>query len=151
MIVLVCGGRRFTDRAFVFRTLDRVHSKRPITLVIEGGQRHRDVRGKLVGGADWLASEWANIIAIKLLTVEADWGDITVPGAVIKKDALGRKYNANAGPQRNAKMLTYGPDVVVAFEGGTGTADMTSKAAKANVATVFPRKGADDWLSRDEP
>ena len=53
----------------------------------------------------------------------------------------GKSYDANAGPRRNARMLAEGkPDLVVAFPGGRGTADMVSKAraAKVEVMEIAP-------------
>ena len=42
-----------------------------------------------------------------------------------------------AGPERNARMLAEGrPDLVVAFPGGTGTADMVRRAKAAGVRVV---------------
>jgi hypothetical protein len=44
------------------------------------------------------------------------------------------RYGEAAGPIRNAWMLEFGkPDLVVAFPGGRGTADMISKARKAGI------------------
>jgi hypothetical protein len=33
----VCGGQTYSDKQHVFATLDRIHAKRPIELVIENG------------------------------------------------------------------------------------------------------------------
>jgi len=38
-----------------------------------------------------------------------------------------------AGPIRNEKMLTWKPDLVVAFPGGVGTADLVRRAEAAGV------------------
>jgi hypothetical protein len=47
------------------------------------------------------------------------------------------QYGAPAGPIRNKTMLTQGrPDVVLAFPGGTGTADMKRQARRAGVRVV---------------
>jgi hypothetical protein len=48
-------------------------------------------------------------------------------------DGLGRK----AGPIRNQRMLDEGkPDLVIAFPGGRGTADMVRRAREAGVEVV---------------
>lgn len=47
------------------------------------------------------------------------------------------KYKKKAGPIRNQQMLDEGkPDLVVAFSGGTGTADMVHRAKVANVKVI---------------
>ena len=46
--VLICGGRRFSDTGFLWKTLDELHAKTPIAEVIVGG----------AVGADTLAEHW---------------------------------------------------------------------------------------------
>lgn len=113
MIVLVCGGRDFTDAA----QIDEVLSGMDATLIIDGGAT----------GADQLANFWAIARGISTRTFYADWSK-----------------GLAAGPARNQQMLTEGqPDVVVAFAGGKGTADMVRRARKAHVMVI-------DVLPRDE-
>lgn len=108
MRLLVTGGRDYTDKWFVFQTLDLIHAKRPITLLIEGGQT----------GADRLARMWAISRGIPFETVDADW----------------KRYGHAAGPIRNKAMLNdWTPDGVVAFPGDRGTANMRRQAKKAGV------------------
>lgn len=72
-------------------------------------------------GADTLAHEWAAHHEIPVDVYPADW------------QAHGRA----AGPIRNARMLEEGkPDVVVAFKGGRGTADMVRRARASGVPVV---------------
>jgi hypothetical protein len=49
-----------------------------------------------------------------------------------------RKYGPAAGPIRNQQMLDWGPDLVVAFAGGTGTAGMVALARAAGVPVIEP-------------
>jgi hypothetical protein len=106
--VLVCGGRDFADRPLLNWILGALHQTRTFSLVIHGRQR----------GADSLADEWAVEARIPVLRIPANW------------DAFGHA----AGPIRNAEMLRVGkPDLVVAFPGGSGTADMVSRARRAHV------------------
>ncbi len=111
MRVLVCGGRNFYNKALLKKTLDELHAKTPITCLIQGG----------ADGADFLAKHWATAYGgMKQEEHKADW-------------ALGR----GAGPLRNAVMLKAGrPDLVVAFKGGDGTADMVRKAKAAGVKVM---------------
>lgn len=116
MRVLVCGGRDYRDAAFVHWVLDRLHAKKPVTLVIHG----------CANGADTFAEQWsAQIDGCTSYGVPADW----------------KKHGTRAGPVRNRLMLEYGkPDLVVAFEGGAGTRDMTSAATAAGVRVLFAEK-----------
>lgn len=101
--VLVCGGRDFSDTALVESTLDRLHEEVPIKAIIHGG----------ASGADTIARLWAQSKGI--------WQRAWIPN-------WGRDRGA-AGPIRNRLMLQEGkPDLVVAFPGGRGTADMIRQA-----------------------
>jgi hypothetical protein len=115
--VLVCGGRDFNDEAGLARALDAFHAKHTISVVIEGEAQ----------GADILAREWAKSRKVPFEPFPANW-------------------NANgkaAGPIRNAQMLKEGkPDVVIAFPGGSGTADMVKKAFVGGVKVVHARPTA---------
>lgn len=111
MKLLVCGGRDFNDWAMLDYWLRKVHAKRPITLLIEGG----------APGADSMARTWATKRGIRVETEHADW----------------KKYGKAAGPIRNELMLTkWAPDGVVAFPGGKGTAGMIEKAEAAGVKVI---------------
>jgi hypothetical protein len=116
MRVLVCGGRDFTDSTFVDFVLDSIHAKKPITLVIHGCAQ----------GADTLGEKWAaRQETVTSFGVPADW----------------KKHGQRAGPVRNRLMLTLGkPDLVVAFDGGAGTRDMTTAATAAGVKVLFAEK-----------
>jgi predicted Rossmann-fold nucleotide-binding protein len=101
-LVLVCGGRDFKDFKTVARVLAQCLPHRP-THVLTGGCR----------GADKLAQQWALIADIPSSTYAADWD----------------RYGKSAGPRRNQAMLDdCHPDLVVAFPGGRGTADMVRRA-----------------------
>lgn len=109
--VLVCGGRDY-DPSLVAGWLERniQHRLRAATgnpnarvsHVIHGGAR----------GADSGAAMWADKYDIPQDVHYPDW----------------KKYGAAAGPIRNAAMLDCNPDLVIAFPGGKGTADMVRRA-----------------------
>jgi hypothetical protein len=108
MKVLACGGRDFDNRDKVYEYLDKLHSTQPVSELIEGGAR----------GADSLAGEWADDRGVLRRIFEANW----------------EKYRAAAGPIRNKQMLDEGkPNLVVAFPGGKGTANMMKQALEAGV------------------
>jgi predicted Rossmann-fold nucleotide-binding protein len=114
MRVLVCGGRNYSDTGRVISTLENIHTGCKITCLIEGGAT----------GADEAANRWARASRIMFQTFPADW----------------RKYGKAAGAIRNALMLSEGrPDLVIAFPGGAGTANMV-KLAKYNATKVMEIK-----------
>ena len=111
MRVLVTGGRNYDDSRKVCAVLDKLRSEAGIAYIIEGG----------ANGADALARRWAEMSGIPVRTFEADW----------------ENQGRFSGPARNQRMLDEGkPDLVIAFAGGRGTADMCRKARKAGVQVV---------------
>lgn len=111
MIVLICGGRNFDNKAQLTALMDAIHKRRPITKVVEGGAL----------GADRLGQRWASSRGIPVKTVPAEW----------------ERYGGRAGSARNCKMLREEkPKLVVAFAGGAGTAHMVRISKEANVRTI---------------
>lgn len=112
MRVLVCGGRNFKSPAQVFRELDKLHAETPITELMQGGAT----------GVDQFAKEWAaSKPDIKRYVCIPDWA----------------KYGRAAGPIRNKRMLEWKPDLVIAFEGGSGTANMVGQAKAGQFRIYF--------------
>lgn len=120
MRIAVTGGRNFTDRNLVARTLDRLRSEQSLTCLIHGGCR----------GADLLAAAWAKCHDIPTLEFLPAWN----------------KFGPKAGPLRNTQMsieLMSCPaglsrfqregGMAVAFPGGRGTADMKKQAAMRGI------------------
>ena len=107
MKMLVCGGREFSNYTELQRILDGLHSLEPVDMLIHGGAL----------GADRLAARWAFSRKVVAVAFPADW----------------EKHGKAAGPMRNQRMLEEKPDMVVAFPGGRGTADMVRRAKKAGV------------------
>ena len=112
MRLLVCGGRDFDDWRWVMRSMDDLDSNEGIDLVIHGGAR----------GADTLAGRWADRRRVPCMVFPAAW-----------KGGLGR----SAGPIRNGWMIDFGkPDLVLAFPGGRGTANMIKQAKAAGIDVI---------------
>jgi len=66
----------------------------------------------MADGADTLAVEFAKWFHLKLHEFPADWN----------------RYKNGAGPKRNQQMIDEGkPKLGIAFPGGTGTRDMTTR------------------------
>ena len=110
MIVLVTGGRDYNDRDTVRKTLDRVHAEHHIRLLVHG----------CATGADTLAAIWAMERGIQPAGCPALWDF----------------YGKVAGPVRNTAMLLIKPHLVVAFPGGSGTANMVGQAKQAGIEVI---------------
>jgi hypothetical protein len=118
MNVLVCGGRDFRDQACVDRVLDIVLGNCAAPTLIHGNAT----------GADTLADNWA-------ISRNAQDGTEWCKREVYPADWA--QHGNAAGPIRNAEMLKRGePQLVIAFPGGRGTADMVSKARAAGVLVL---------------
>jgi hypothetical protein len=100
---LVCGGRTYSDREFLFDKLTELHRASPIVFVATGG----------AWGADQLAQDWAQENRISFKAWLPRW----------------HVHGLAAGPMRNQAMLDEGrPDLVVVFPGGRGTDDILRRA-----------------------
>lgn len=117
--VIVCGGRDFTDRAWLNKVLDGLYADRPHwRCLVHGGAT----------GADIMAEEWAVSRGLNTHCVHASW----------------KAYGRAAGPLRNQLMLdTYPLALVVAFPGGRGTLDMMSRAKQQgrSLLVLIDREG----------
>lgn len=111
MRVLVCGGRNYDDVDRVGVVLNKLHDAKGIDVIMQGGAR----------GADEIAAAWGSFNGVPVDTYEADW----------------ENQGSFAGPARNKRMLDEGkPDLVIAFPGGKGTANMIRQARKAGVEVI---------------
>ena len=104
---------------WLYDGLNLLHSKQPVTEIIEGGAK----------GADLAARNWALWRlgchdTIKITTVNADWD----------------RFGSGAGPVRNGEMAKLKPDIVLACPGGAGTAHMVSVAKAAGLRVIFLEK-----------
>lgn len=107
MRVLVCGGRNYVDIDKMNDVLSRQHRVVSFTHLIHGS----------APGADSLADCWARENGIQRVVCPADW----------------QAHGKAAGPIRNRRMLELQPDLVIAFPGGAGTANMVTLATEANI------------------
>lgn len=128
MKVLVCGGRDYgfrpkgcppesaraydarasRERFLLEETLHDLHKTRgPFVELINGA----------APGADALALSWALANRLTIRSFKPDW----------------KRLGKAAGPIRNQLMIEAKPDLVIAFPGGAGTADMVERARAAGV------------------
>lgn len=107
MKVLVTGSRFYANDAKVWHELGELRRRHPLLTIIQGG----------ASGADLLAREWCKeVMNVKCITesvTQEEW----------------KRYGRYAGNIRNQRMLDmHAPDLVLAFPGGKGTADMVRRA-----------------------
>lgn len=108
MRVGVTGGRDYADRRTVARVLEAL---RPDVVLVHGAAT----------GADSLCAEWWSSDGRVTEPHPADW----------------TKYGRAAGAIRNQVMVDSGLDVLIAFPGGRGTADMVRRASRAGVKVIY--------------
>jgi hypothetical protein len=123
MRILVTGGRWFSNRDIVARTL----AAQPGDAVLVHGAAK---------GADTLCASWWTAMGRNVDPHPADWSGPCRPTCRKghrRRRSDGTSYCPSAGPYRNQEMLDSGVDLVIAFPGGDGTADMVRRATDAHV------------------
>ena len=107
MRVIVCGGRDYANRTVVGGVLGML---RDGVTIVHGA----------ASGADSLAAVEAALLGFDVEAHPADWN----------------AYGKAAGPIRNQRMLDAGADLVIAFPGGRGTADMVRRSREAGIVVL---------------
>lgn len=138
MRILVCGGRNFAapipydhslenkpamdEYRFVIRKLSEIIN--PLSIYYNPNDNWLPNDIIIINGAakgvDSASTDWAIVNFSQLEEYPADW----------------KKHGKAAGIIRNKQMLDLGVDLVIAFPGGTGTADMVKKAKKAGIKVI---------------
>ncbi len=149
--LLVCGGRKFgklpmkpnglgpdrdhpdwdaryAELMFIKKTLDQFCIEHNLVTPLKSRDQYGnylperlDIIHGGATGADTGADEWAVTNWVPVTEYKADW----------------ERYDYKAGHIRNQQMLVEGkPDIVMAFPGGNGTADMVSRARMAGVKVI---------------
>lgn len=114
--VLVTGGRDYTDRATIRRTLEYladcyIHGFAPGEVVLVHGD---------APGADTLAAEEAAALGWRTEAHPADW----------------EMHGRAAGPIRNQHMVSLGAHYCLAFPGGTGTRHCRRLALNSHITVI---------------
>lgn len=113
-IVVVTGGRAFTDEAFINRSLNDFHERVGIKAMFQGGAT----------GVDSICSSWAWERGIPMFECRANW----------------KKFPKSAGPIRNHWMKLFsGASHLLAFPGKRGTAHMVAACEKHGMTIVHHR------------
>lgn len=126
--ILVCGGRDYAveekERYYLYGVLDKLCEDRGwITEKDQYGNWLPEVHviSGMAKGADTAAVDWAVVNWTTWSEFPADWN----------------RYGRSAGYVRNKQMLDEGrPDLVVAFPGGRGTANMVKIAKEAGIEVM---------------
>jgi hypothetical protein len=131
----VTGGRKYGDGITVCRALIDLPGADDDTVLVHGAAQ----------GADRLAADlWGIVLGRPLEPHPATWAAAcrptcrpghrrpyaSSPGVV---PTLVRDFCPAAGNYRNQEMVDSGLDLLVAFPGGSGTADMIQRARDAGV------------------
>lgn len=109
MIVVVTGGRNYTNYNRICQALDEETGPDGPRFILHGACR----------GADLLAAQWASFNEVDEIRMPARWSE-----------------GLTAGPERNRRMLKFARELVVpgerlvlvAFPGGYGTASCVREA-----------------------
>lgn len=118
-VVAVTGGRDYDDWKHVDAVLSRLHTERPIDVLVQGGAE----------GADYLAKTWAVSNAVQFAEFKVTTKQWRINGK-------------SSGPRRNYLMLSVcRPNVIVVFPGGNGTTDCARQAKRLGVKIVNESNG----------
>lgn len=115
--VIIAGGRGYAMNREDWRLLDLMRDKLPIGEVVSGDASGADTEGRL----------WAEARGLPVHRFPADWN----------------RFGNRAGPIRNREMALFA-DTLIAFRGGTGTADMVRQATRLGLLVLDWRAGAFD-------
>jgi hypothetical protein len=109
--VLVCGDRRWSDKASIRRELEKLPKN---TTIIQGGCR----------GADQLAAEVAEELGFTIQEFPAKWSE----------------FGLAAGPIRNREMVDQKPDMILAFHSNLSESKGTRNMIGLALANKIPSK-----------
>jgi len=122
MKTIIAGSRSITDYKQIVAIINSVDSTYwDITEVVCGMARGVDLAGK----------KWAEENNIPVTMMPAPWNDLTAPGAIIKTNIRGEKYNARAGHIRNEAMAQWADALLLIWDGiSPGSKNMLDLAKK---------------------
>ena len=128
-VAIVCGSSEIQTRGYVI-VLETLDALRP-SFVIQGGETSPDLAGPDLASTRWPIACWVSVDS-----ASAAWArNRGVPCAEVK--AQWKELGPKAGPLRNEWMLRLRPDIVIAFPGGKGAADMAKQAIEAGVEVLL--------------
>jgi len=123
MRVLICGGRHYEDGETVHHELIRFNWRNPISVIIHGG----------VPGAGAAAEAWARRNGVFVVRYPPNWERFGKRGERIRN---------------NFMLADCRPDRVIAFPGGSDTADLVAKASAAGIQVIYAPSRRDQTHAR---
>lgn len=129
MKLIIAGSRSITDYEIVRQA------------VMDSGfwaeYRHElEIVCGMAPGVDMLGLEFARRNKLLIHSFPADWDNLLVPGARIKLNRNGKKYNAAAGAMRNIEMGKFSDALVAVWDGKSrGTKQMIEWAEDNGLET----------------
>lgn len=113
MITIIAGGRDHVFSKRDFELLDQYRAILPITEVCSGKAM----------GADYMGELWAKTRKLPLHEFDPNKMDLSIPFALRAK-------------LRNQQMADFA-DALIAFPGGSGTADMIKRATEGKLVVII--------------
>lgn len=128
-VVVVFGSRKNIDEETFEACLEgfiREWAMTPENTVFVSGMAH--------DGPDKYIVSWCKAKGWRWHECPADWDNIDVPGARIKKNAQGKEYNALAGFMRNQEMANVSSHGLGFWDGHSpGTEDMMGRCQEKQI------------------
>jgi hypothetical protein len=128
MKIAIVGSRNFKD---IQKIKDLVNSFPADTIIISGGAPGVDTAAELAGKARGL----------QVLSIKAEWNDLSHSDAFIKIDSYGKKYDAKAGHRRNEDIIKAADEIYAFWDGvSKGTLNSIGHARRLNkkITIILP-------------
>lgn len=150
--VVVAGSRKFDDyqlfKLGMQNYLERHFSSQLSDLIF--------ITGFARTGADALIVRFCEESGYPWVRFEAQWDDLSAPGAVVRYRRDGTAYNVRAGYWRNRDMAMAGTNLIAWWDGlSGGTRDMIAQATHLGLTVeppvlidTPPRNTHDVWQSQ---
>jgi YspA, cpYpsA-related SLOG family len=149
--LVVTGGRNYSDWRYAWACLDYLHRERgPIEHLAHGSAKPD--KG-VEWSADLIAHAWGEKMpGVRVWRYPALWGKVDHPHVMLRYTKRGEAYDAAAGPRRNRLMLEQRrPQVLLAFEGGRGTAGCIAQAIAQGGIEIIRAKELQSCLNIASP
>jgi hypothetical protein len=128
MRVIITGDRRWHAPDLAKGVVYRLLAKHGAGLVIVHGG---------ATGIDESFAQACTELGVEQEAHPADWGDLHAPAAIVRQTKDGMRYNATAGPARNAEMVAAGAGMCIAFHRSLawsrGTKDCVRRAIEVGI------------------
>jgi hypothetical protein len=132
MRVLITGDRNWAPHDLAKQVVERLLTRYGRGILIVHGA---------APGIDWAFTRACQDLSVAQEAHAARWNELDAPGAVIRQTKDGVRYNANAGPARNAEMVAAGAEMCIAlhrrFAWSRGTKDCVRRAIAAEIPTYL--------------